>query len=120
MISLPIDLVLVAALAVTSWRTGRMYRELRRLRSEDSAFRALLGESDAALNRAAHAVITLKSEGVRTLAALEQRISEAGRIEARLADAAAYAALGPAEPDLGTVWLGRAPSRLAPASSRNP
>ena len=74
-----------------------------------------------AINRAAHAVITLKSEGVRTLAALEQRIAEAVEIEARLGDAAALAALGPAEPDLGTIWLGRAhQSRLAPASARNP
>ena len=78
------DMVLIVALIITSWRTGFMYKELRRLRSAQSAFGKSLEESDAAINRAAHAVIVLKSEGVRTLAALESRVHEAGEAIERL------------------------------------
>ena len=79
-----IDAVLVSALAFTSWRTGAMYRELRKLRSDESSLRAVLQEADASINRAAHAVILLKSEGVRTLQALEERTGEARELGERL------------------------------------
>ena len=54
-----IDALLVAALVVTSWRTGAMYRELRRLRTDETALRAALVEADASINRAANAVVLL-------------------------------------------------------------
>ncbi len=79
-----IDAVLVAALLVTSWRTGAMYRELKRLRTEEGGLAAALAEAEAAINRAAHAVVLLKSEGVRTLRALEERSAEAGELAERL------------------------------------
>jgi len=79
-----IDLVLIAALLVTSWRVGGMYRELHRLRSAEAGFKTALEEADASINRAAHAVVLLKSEGVRTLRALEERIAEANELGERL------------------------------------
>ncbi|MBB3935582.1 hypothetical protein [Aureimonas phyllosphaerae] len=79
-----IDAVLVAALLVTSWRTGLMYKELKRLRSEETGFRQALEDADASINRAANAVVLLKSEGVRTLRALEERAAEAQELVERL------------------------------------
>ncbi len=79
-----IDALLVAALVVTSWRTGAMYRELRRMRTDETALRAALVEADASINRAANAVVLLKSEGVRTLQALEERMGEAQELAERL------------------------------------
>ncbi|WP_416355085.1 hypothetical protein ACLNGM_11905 [Aureimonas phyllosphaerae] len=79
-----IDAILVAALLVTSWRTGSMYKELKRLRSEETGFRQALEDADASINRAANAVVLLKSEGVRTLRALEERAAEAQELVERL------------------------------------
>ena len=79
-----IDAVLVAALTVTSWRTGAMYRELKRLRTEEGGLATALRQADEAINRAAHAVVLLKSEGVRTLQALEERTGEARELGERL------------------------------------
>ncbi|WP_061932104.1 hypothetical protein [Aureimonas sp. AU22] len=79
-----IDAVLVGALLVTSWRTGSMYKELKRLRSEENGFRQALEDADASINRAANAVVLLKSEGVRTLRALEERAAEAQELADRL------------------------------------
>lgn len=84
MTSLLIDALLVAALVVTSWRTGSMYRELRRLRSDETALRGALVEADQSINRAANAVVLLKTEGVRTLQALEERMAEAQELAERL------------------------------------
>ena len=129
MISYLIDAVLLAALAVTSWRTGRMVRELRRLRSEEASFGAALREADGAIDRAAHAVVMLKSEGLKTLAGLEIRIEEARRLAERLDEAARLAefeldlandngfAAPAAAPE--AEWLRRIESRLAPASTLN-
>ncbi|MFD2236373.1 hypothetical protein [Aureimonas populi] len=77
MISYLTDAILVLALAATAWRTGVLYRELRLLRSENSEFRRTLEASEASINRAAHAVVMLKSEGVRTIGGLEERIAQA-------------------------------------------
>lgn len=79
-----IDAVLIGALAFTSWRTGAMYKELRRLRSDESTLRTVLEEADASINRAANAVVLLKSEGIRTLQALEERTAEAQELTERL------------------------------------
>lgn len=84
MTSYLIDFVLVAALAYTSWRTGAMYRELRRMRLEREQFEALLKASDQSINQAAQAVVALKSEGVRTLRALEDRTQDAREQTERL------------------------------------
>jgi hypothetical protein len=144
MISWLIDGTIVAALVVTSWRTGRMVQELRRLRSEEATFGQALRDSDAAINRAAHAVVMLKSEGTRTLAALGERIEEGRRLVEELEDAARIAALElelandnafsatlepapavltapalAAAPAHEAEWLRRLESRLAPASTSN-
>ncbi len=79
-----IDAVLVAALTVTSWRTGAMYRELKRLRTEEGGLATALRQADEAINRAAHAVVLLKSEGLRTLRQLEERTGEAHELAERL------------------------------------
>ncbi|WP_279482641.1 hypothetical protein [Aureimonas sp. SK2] len=79
-----IDAVLIGALIVTSWRTGSMYKELKRLRSEETGFWQALEDADASINRAANAVVLLKSEGVRTLRALEERAAEAHELAERL------------------------------------
>lgn len=135
MISWLIDGVLLSALVVTSCRTGRMVQELRRLRSEETGFGKALAESDVAINRAAHAVVMLKSEGTQTLAALESRIAEARLLADRLEDAARLAALqlelandndftvvAPApetvsDATLESEWMRRLESRLASAST---
>ena len=79
-----IDIILVAALGFTSWRTGAMYRELKRLRTDESALRAALEDADASINKAANAVVLLKSEGLRTLRELEERTTEARDLAERL------------------------------------
>ena len=130
MISYLIDAVLVSALVFTSWRTGAMLRALRRLRSEDSRFGKALQDSDAALSRAAHAVVMLKHDGVATIRALDERIAEARRLAEWLDAAADDAAfrLAPAEaggfvppPPAPTQdnWLSLIESRLASASAAN-
>ena len=130
MISWLIDGVLVAALAFTSWQTGGMYRELRRLRSEGSNFATSLKDSDVAINRAAHAVVMLRGEGVDTLRALERASSEARELAERLEDAVHMAEIrlsvandGAARPDLTSptqdTWLTLIESRLASASVAN-
>lgn len=136
MISWLIDGVLLTALVVTSWRTGRMVQELRRLRSEEAAFAKALADSDVAINHAAHAVVMLKSEGTKTLAALETRIAEARLLAERLEDVARMAALQlelandnafamplsmqpplPADTSPESEWMRRLESRLASAST---
>lgn len=130
MISWLIDGTLVAALAFTSWRTGGMYRELRRLRSEGANFATSLKDSDVAINRAAHAVVMLRGEGVDTLRALEQATLEARELAERLEDAMHMAQVrlsvandGAARPDLTSptqdTWLTLIESRLASASVAN-
>lgn len=130
MISYLIDGVLIAALGFTSWRTGGMYRELRRLRSEGANFAVSLEQSDAAINRAAHAVVMLRGEGVDTLRALEEASREARALADRLEDAVHLAEIrlsvandGAARPDLGSptqdTWLTLIESRLASASAAN-
>jgi hypothetical protein len=130
MISYLIDGVLVAALAFTSWRTGGMYRELRRLRSEGANFAVSLQESDVAINRAAHAVVMLRSEGVDTLHSLEEATRAARELADRLEDAVHLAELklsaandGPPRADLTSptqdTWLTLIESRLASASTAN-
>jgi hypothetical protein len=79
-----IDLVLLAALGFTAWRTSVMVGELRRLRGENSSFRQMLVEADSAIDRAAHAVVSFKSEGMRTLRDLEKTTEEARRQAERL------------------------------------
>lgn len=79
-----IDIVLLSALAFTAWRTGVMVVQLRELRAENSSFRQMLKDADAAIDRAAYAVVSLKSEGVRTLGALEEKTEEARRQAERL------------------------------------
>ncbi|WP_182084933.1 hypothetical protein [Aureimonas sp. ME7] len=79
-----IDFVLIGALLITSLRTGSMYKELKRLRSEEVGFKKALEDADASINRAANAVVLLKSEGVRTLRALEERSAEAQELAERL------------------------------------
>lgn len=131
MISWLIDGVLLSALVVTSWRTGRMVQELRRLRSEEAGFGKALADSDVAINRAAHAVVMLKSEGTKTLCDLEARIAEARLLVDRLEDAARTAVvqqerandnglavpLDAAEETLESEWMRRLESRLASAST---
>ena len=130
MISYLIDGVLIAALGFTSWRTGGMFRELRRLRSEGANFAVSLEQSDAAINRAAHAVVMLRGEGVDTLRALEEASREARALADRLEDAVHLAEIrlsvandGSARPDLGSptqdTWLTLIESRLASASAAN-
>ena len=130
MISWLIDGVLVAALAFTSWQTGGMYRELRRLRSEGSNFATSLKDSDVAINRAAHAVVMLRGEGIETLRALEQATADARALVERLEDAVHLTELrlsvandGEARPAVASptqdTWLTLIESRLASASVAN-
>lgn len=78
------DIVLMVALVVTALRSGRMYRELRTLRSSENDLGAALAEADRSINRAAEAVVVLKHEGVQTLRALEAQIAEAKETTDRL------------------------------------
>lgn len=86
MTSYLIEFVLLAALVFTAWRTGTMYRELRRLRDGERGLGEALAAADQSINKAAHAVVVLKHEGVQTLRALEARNEEARALAERLAD----------------------------------
>ena len=132
MISYLIDFVLIGALVFTSWRVGVMLRELRRLRSEESSFHKSLQDADTAINRAANAVVMLRSEGVTTLHALQAAIDDARELaemlddsvrvaETRLAvanDIGRDAGNAPAAPTQEN-WLTLIESRLASASLAN-
>jgi hypothetical protein len=107
-----------------------MYRELRRLRSEGSNFATSLRDSELAINRAAHAVVMLRGEGIDILRALETEASEARALAERLEDAVRMAEIrlsvandGAARPDLTSptqdTWLTLIESRLASASAAN-
>ena len=132
MTSYLIDFVLISALVFTSWRVGMMVRELRRLRSEESSFHQSLKDADAAINRAANAVVMLRSEGVTTLHALQAAIDDARELteilddsvrvaETRLSVAndggreASAAVSAPTQEN----WLTLIESRLASASLAN-
>ena len=84
MISYLLDFALVVALVVTAFRCTRMQRELRTLRSSESALSASLAQADASITRAAEVVVGLKHEGVETLRRLEFRIAEADDATDRL------------------------------------
>ncbi|GGE23858.1 hypothetical protein GCM10011390_49050 [Aureimonas endophytica] len=137
MISSLIDCVLLGALAFTGWRTTTMCRELRQLRRGETELSTALKEADASINRAAHAVVMLRSEGIEILAALDERIAAAREIagdledrinvaDRRLAVANDVAAPAPAparaEAAAGgpqDTWLSLIESRLASASAAN-
>ncbi|BDA85950.1 hypothetical protein Sa4125_34920 [Aureimonas sp. SA4125] len=132
MTSYLIDFVLIAALVFTSWRVGKMVRELRRLRTEESSFHRSLTDADAAINRAAHAVVMLRSEGVATLTALQAAIDDARELAEMLDDSARVAetrlsvANDGRRDDAATTaaptqenWLTLIESRLASASPAN-
>jgi hypothetical protein len=132
MTSYLIDFVLISALVFTSWRVGMMVRELRKLRSEESSFHRSLQDADAAINRAAHAVVMLRSEGIATLEALQAAIDDARELTGMLDDSvrvaetrlsvandgrrdAPVAAAAPTQEN----WLTLIESRLASASLAN-
>lgn len=132
MTSYLIDLILFTALVITSWKTGRMVLELRRLRTEESSFQKSLDASDAAINRAAHAVVMLKSEGVATITGLQAAIREARDLLEHLDDAIRASELRLAVANDADVraqaatpaptqenWLSLIESRLGSASSAN-
>src|SRR3954464_2446766 len=132
MTSYLIDFVLITALVFTSWRVGTMYRELRRLRSEESSFHQAVKDADAAINRAANAVVMLRSEGSTTLQALQAAIDDARELaetldagvrvaETRLSvanDGRQDGLAGTAAPTQES-WLTLIESRLASASLAN-
>ncbi|WP_152046141.1 hypothetical protein [Aureimonas psammosilenae] len=130
MISSPIDLALLGALAFTGWRTVVMARELRALRRGETEMSKALRDADAAINRAAHAVVMLRSEGVEIVAALDERISAARDVAVELEDtirvadrrlAVANDAAARPQPAGGPqdTWLGMIESRLASGSAAN-
>lgn len=130
MTSYLIDLVLFTALVITSLKTGRMVIELKRLRSEESIFQQALRDAEEAINRAAHEVVMLRSEGVATAMALDAAIRQARALSEDLDDAMRMAdmrlsvandadrALRPdtAAPTQDS-WLSLIESRLASASA---
>jgi hypothetical protein len=135
MISSLIDCILLGALAFTGWRTTVMARELRRLRGGETPLSAALRDADVSINKAAHAVVMLRSDGIDTLRALEARIEEARAVCDELADGirtadrqldAANDAAVPAAPRTPAAamppqdtWLSLIESRLASASTGN-
>ncbi|MBC8130934.1 MAG: hypothetical protein H7Y08_11520 [Rhizobiaceae bacterium] len=137
MTSYLIELVLFTALVITSLKTGRMVLELRRLRTEEASFRQSLVDAEAAINRAAHEVVMLRSEGIATIAALDAAIREGRALAERLDDAVRMAEIRqsvandalPAESQGGgrvapaaptqENWLSLIESRLTSASAVN-
>jgi hypothetical protein len=132
MTSYLIDFVLITALVFTSWRVGKMVRELRKLRSEEASFHRSLQDADAAINRAAHAVVMLRSEGLATLTALQAAIDDARELTGMLDDSVRVAETrlsvandGHRDLSVSTPaptqenWLTLIESRLASASLAN-
>lgn len=128
MISSLTDWILLGALAFTGWRTTVMYRELRKLRTGETELAKALRDADASINRAAHAVVMLRSEGIEIIAALDERISAAREIacelenEIRVADRKLSVANdGASHPSqtLQDTWLSLIESRLASGSTAN-
>ncbi|KAB0676528.1 hypothetical protein [Aureimonas leprariae] len=131
MISSLIDALLFGALAFTGWKATAMARELRRLRTGETALSKALADADASINRAAHAVVMLRSEGIDTIRALDERIAEAREVVTELEDrirvadrrlsaandpAAGARASGATQQD---TWLSLIESRLGSGSATN-
>ncbi len=64
MTSYLIDFVLLAALVFTSWRAGRMHREIVALKRDERELAEMLAVADRSINEAAHSVVVLKGEGL--------------------------------------------------------
>ncbi|MEF2550885.1 hypothetical protein VQ042_05810 [Aurantimonas sp. A2-1-M11] len=103
MISYLTDFALVAALVVTAFRCSRMQRELRILRSSESSLSEALSRADAAITRAADAVVGLKHDGIVTLRRLEARVAEANDAHARLENLIAKADPQPLRADTARI-----------------
>jgi hypothetical protein len=79
MISYLIDGVLLVALAVTGWRVGLMYRELRRLRGHHREYQRVFDDTGMAVEVIETAVRDINAHGAQILLALGERIDEAYR-----------------------------------------
>ncbi|MEP9375431.1 hypothetical protein ABLE91_01860 [Aquabacter sp. CN5-332] len=77
MTSFPVDLVLLAALVVTSTVVVMLYRKLSALRTSQTEYEHALGETVAALNTAREAVDVLNRDGRSLIVSLGSKIDEA-------------------------------------------
>jgi hypothetical protein len=77
MTSYLIDFVLLAALVFTSWRAGRMHREILALKRDERELAEMLASADRSINEAAHSVVVLKGEGLETARVLAGVTAEA-------------------------------------------
>ncbi len=99
-----VDVVLLVALALTSLRVTVMHRELRRLRSYQTQYVQVFGETSRAADNIGAAVREIGGEGRTVLARLEAAIERAGAVSKRLEAMARAAEPRPshASDDIGT------------------
>ncbi|TCT07939.1 hypothetical protein [Aquabacter spiritensis] len=84
MTSFPVDLLLLAALVVTSGLVIMLRRRLKALRASQADYEQMLGKTTAAFEAAREAVIALNGEGRALVTDLGSRIEEAQRLLAEL------------------------------------
>jgi hypothetical protein len=103
MITYAVDVVLLAALVLTSLRVGAMHRELRRLRSYQTQYVQVFGETSRAADAIGGALRAIGTEGRTVLERLEAAIGRGAALSRRLEDMASAAdphGMAAAAPDL--------------------
>jgi uncharacterized protein YaaQ len=77
MVSYLVDLILVSALAFTSFRVTKMHRELVRLRSDQGDFGFILGKTTDTVDNMVVMVREFSADGKQMVTALGDKIEEA-------------------------------------------
>jgi hypothetical protein len=119
-----VDIVLLAALVLTSLRVASMHRELRRLRSYQTQYVELFGETNRAADTIGAALNHIGNEGREVLERLEAAIGQGSVLSARLEAMAKAATPKPreaADDEAGTYSRQEAVRQLAASGqgSRN-
>lgn len=99
MMSYIVDIVLLAALVLTSLRVGSMHRELRRLRRYQTQYVELFGETNRAADNIGAALNRIGHEGRDVLERLETAIGRGSALSSRL-EAMAKASVAKPRPAL--------------------
>jgi hypothetical protein len=77
MVSYLVDLILVSALAFTSFRVTKMHRELVRLRTDQGDFGSVLGKTTETVDHMVVMVREFSADGKHMVTALGDKIEEA-------------------------------------------
>jgi hypothetical protein len=118
-ISYLVDIVLLVALAATAIRVGAMHRELRRLRTYQTQYVQVFGETSRAADNIGDALRQIGGEGSEALRRLETAIGKATDLAKKLENFARAAERRPAasEQDEIGIYSAKPPVNVAAEAS---